>query len=113
MQLLAKRTEELRAESGKKPVLRIVGGTSFVPGEVAEPRERLLSRIRDFARMYWLAWLVRQEAAHLGKTLEEFTDDELGDLMHKMEKGRDCRNEDVSFDDAGLIRGSLGAELGY
>jgi len=97
----------------ERPSLRVVGGTAFVPGEVAEPRERIITRIRDFARMYHLAWLVRQEVAHHGKTLEEMDDDTLGEVMRLMEKGRDCRNEDISFDDAGLVRGSFGEALGY
>lgn len=97
----------------KKPKLTVVGKERVVPGEAADQREQLLSRIRDFARMYWLAWLVRQETAHVGKVLEDFTDDELGELMRKMERGRDCRNEDIAFDDAGLIRGTLDQALGY
>lgn len=98
--------------STNRPNLRVVGGTD-TQDEAAEARQALLARIRDFARMYWLAWLVRQETAHAGKVLEDFTDDELGELMRKMEKGRDCRNDDVSFDDAGLVRGSLDQALGY
>lgn len=97
----------------EKPRLQVVGGTEHVPGEDGESRERLLARIRDFARMYYLAWLVRQETTHAGKALEDFSDDELGELMRKMEKGRDCRNEDISFDDAGLVRGAMGQHFGY
>lgn len=91
--------------STSRPLLRVVGGTDVGLGEPG--RELVIARIKDLARMYWLAWLVRQETAHAGKALEDFSADELADLMHKMERGHTCRVEGIAFDDAGLVRGSL------
>lgn len=105
--------ERARRKGKKAPHLRLVNGEASERVALPSPRDVLLARIKDYARMYWLAWLVRQETAHVGKALEDFNDEELGELMRWMEKGRDCRIEDIPFDDAGLVRGSLSHALGY
>lgn len=93
-----------------KPKLRLIGAADFAP-EIsarrrldAPSRSVLYSRIRDLARMYCLAWLVRQETQHVGGVVECLDDDELCSLRDKMERARECRVEGVGFDEAGLVR---------
>jgi hypothetical protein len=109
---LAQRTRELQQADAKKQ-LRLVGKADApraivdcpaVSGMDAVTRDVIYARIRDLSRMYWLAWLVRQETMHVHGALEMLSDDDLTTLLEKMEKARECREEGIGFSEAGLVR---------
>lgn len=91
-----------------RPKLRLVSRAEIaavVPAGI-DPvtRTSMVARIRDLSRMYWLAWLVRQEAPDVGLMIESLDDDRLTALLEKMERARECRVEGIGFDEAGLVR---------
>lgn len=98
---------------GQKAHLRVVG-VGNLHREIPTAPERgfldpqtrdcIYARIRDLSRMYWLAWLVRQETAHVNGVIECLDDIELTVLRDKMERARECRVDGVGFDEAGLVR---------
>lgn len=89
----------------EKPKLRLVKAD---PGPDPKrldsvSREAHFRRIRWLARAFRLQWLLDQGTFHVA-SIECLDDDELSALLTDMERGRECMRDDVSFEDAGLIR---------
>lgn len=105
--------QRVKAAPLAKPKLRLISRDDLAPaappGMDAATRDMHYRIIRDLARMYWLAWLVRQETEHVGGSMECLPDDDLLALRGMMDRARECRVEGIPFDDAGLVR-QRGAE---
>lgn len=100
-------------KQGLPPKLRLVDAEKLrrvlpeapAPGGMdAVTRDVIYARIRDLSRMYWLGWLVRQETMYVQGTVELLDDDALSDLLDRMERARECREEGIGFSEAGLVR---------
>jgi hypothetical protein len=68
-------------------------------------REAHYRRIRYIASAYRLQWLVDQATFDIAN-IEDLPDDQLSDLLRDMDRARECPQEDVSYEEAGLIRRS-------
>lgn len=89
-----------------KPKLRLI---DLPPRPVREDcmdplmRESHYRRIRYLAGAYRLQWLVDQATFGVAN-IEDLTDEELIKLHHDMDRARECPVEDVSYEEAGLVR---------
>lgn len=95
--------EGSKGEPALKPALRVIQ-TEVAAEDVFVPdRASLLKRISDLRRMYRLGWLVRQETFTVGK-LTDLDDAALLCLLKRMERASQCPVDDVSYEDADLIK---------
>ncbi|MBB3822265.1 hypothetical protein FHT03_001052 [Xanthomonas arboricola] len=98
--------QEQRPVPGKRPYLRLVGPTSVPRRMDAATRDSHLRMIRHHRRAWGLAIQVLIDQACFGlDSMEQLTDEDLRALLQDIERGIDCLREDVSFEDAGLLRG--------
>ena len=97
----------LKDSPAAKPDLRIVASRPEKSLFDAITRDAHLKRIRYLARAYRLRWLVDQETFHVA-ALECLEDAELSKLLADMERARECMSDDVSFEEAGLVRSRAG-----
>ncbi|MCC8671401.1 hypothetical protein LN461_18880 [Xanthomonas arboricola] len=94
-----------RPVPGRKPQLRLVGAATTPPSMTTATRESHLRMIRHHRRAWGPAMQVLIDQACFGlDAMEQLPDQDLRDLLRDIERGIDCLREDVSFDDAGLIR---------
>ncbi|WP_236517558.1 hypothetical protein [Xanthomonas phaseoli] len=101
--------QEQRPVPGRKPHLRIVGNASEPRGMDAATRDSHLRMIRHHRRAWGQAMQVLIDQACFGlDSMEQLLDDDLRNLLRDVERGIDCLREDVSFEDAGLLRGRYG-----
>lgn len=90
-----------------KPKLRLVDLPERAPRNEQEidpiTREMHCRRIRYLAGAYRLQWLVDQATFHCAN-IEDLSDEDLLKLHRDMDRARECPIEDVSYEDAGLVR---------
>lgn len=105
---LAREIQRLEAlEAPRKPELRVVGAPlpQTSPGVVLDSitRESHMRMIGHLRRRQGMQVLVDQ--AIFGKgSLDKLTDDELVGLHRDLERARECFQEGISLEDAGLLR---------
>jgi hypothetical protein len=101
---LANRIRDVEARA--KPSLRLV---DLPPRPVRDvgmdplQREAHYKRIRYMAGAYKLQWLVDQ-ACFECLDIEQLSDDDLVQLHADMDRARECPENDVSYEEAGLVR---------
>ncbi|QHG89160.1 hypothetical protein EBN15_14480 [Xanthomonas cucurbitae] len=102
---------------GQKSRLRVVGRESLhreLPGAPrASPSSQMDAITREghyrMIRHYRHFWgrsmqILIDQACLLVAGIEQLSDDELRQLMSDMDRGIECIREDISFEDAGLLR---------
>lgn len=98
--------DELRGptrESEKaKPALRVVR-TAKPTVYDSITRECILKRVRFLRDRYRMHALVEQATFNV-PNLDCLEDADLARLMHDMERARECANEGIDWEEAGLIR---------
>lgn len=88
-----------------KRILKLVTKDHGLNKMSALQRDVLYGRIRDLGNLFSLNWLIRQETIHVCGILESLTDCQLTDLLSKMERARECREEGVAFSDVpGMVK---------
>lgn len=90
----------------EKPKLRLIDLPARKPrdaGMDAIQREAHYRRVRYLAGAYKLQWLVDQATWNC-VGIEDLSDEDLIQLHADMDRARECPAEDVSYEEAGLVR---------
>ncbi len=97
-------TARVTAAPSSRPNIKLVS-TEVSPSHrmCSVSREAHVRRITDLKRFYRLQWLVDQATFNVG-TIDDLDDKGLVALLDDCERARECILEDVSFEDAGLVR---------
>lgn len=95
-----------RKEPRKGPELSIASGPAESFKQEGPTRSAMIQRISDLRRMYRLGWLVRQETFTIG-TIYDLDDAALACLIKRMERAIECPADDVSYEDAGLVKNCI------
>jgi hypothetical protein len=101
--MISARMDELRPAPEKaKPKLRVV--TAPKPSLFDSiTRESVLKRVR-FLRDRWHMQCLVDQATFNVPNLDCLEDADLVQLLHDMERARECRGEGIDWEEAGLIR---------
>ena len=105
---MAQRASELRGDTVRPP-LRLVQTVAPEPRRLdpitRESHVRLILSLSRLYQSFGIDVIVNQ--ALLGKSsVDQLPDDELVDLLKAIERARECIADDVSFEEAGLLRTS-------
>lgn len=101
--MISARMEELRPAGSKaKPPLRVVKTPKPTIYD-AITRDCILKRIR-FLRDHWTMHCLVEQATFNVANLDCLEDFELAQLLRDMEHARECRQQGIDWEEAGLIR---------
>jgi len=106
LEALARMIASELGEVPEKPKLRLVELPQRKPRDIGMDdvsREMHYRRIRYYASAYKLQWLVDQ-ATWECTNIEDLSDEELVELHRDMDRARECPENDISYEERGLIR---------
>jgi hypothetical protein len=93
------------AKPASKQHLRLVTQEDNLAGMDAIKRESYVRMVRHYRRNWGAPMQLLIDQACFGHAgVEQLPDDALVRLMRDLERGLECIRDDVSFEDAGLIR---------
>lgn len=103
--LLHKLVERISAAPDRKPALSAVVGKRSTHFD-AVARESHLRMIRSLAKIYrpFGVQLIIDQATLGHASIDDLGDEDLIELHRALDRARECIRDDVSFEDAGLIR---------
>lgn len=89
------------AKGGQR--LRATSSPTGMDGVTRESHIRMISSLSQYYRPQGIELIVNQ--ALIGKSnLSDLSDEELVDLLHAIDRARDCINDGISFEEAGLMK---------
>lgn len=94
------------AKQANRQHLRLVAAAEDnLPGMDSIKRDSYARMIRHYRRNWGAPMQLLIDQACFGVAgIESLSDDALIDLMHAMQRGMECIRDDVSFEDAGLLK---------